>query len=91
MLPREVFARGSDEPRAAPEEWRAVMTWWQGAAAIEEIVRALPKGRLVSWMFAIPFARPIADRFYRWFARHRRQLGCGSHCAYRPQQSDFPD
>jgi predicted DCC family thiol-disulfide oxidoreductase YuxK len=63
---------------------------WQGAAAIEQIVRDLPKGRIVSWLFDIPFARGIADRFYRWFARHRRQLGCGSHCAYRPEDIDFP-
>lgn len=63
---------------------------WQGAAAIEEIIRALPKGKWIAWAFAIPLVRPIADRFYRWFARHRRQLGCGSHCAYRPQETDFP-
>lgn len=63
---------------------------WQGASAIEEIVRQLPKGKFVSWIYRIPFARPLADRFYRWFARHRRQLGCGSHCAYRPEETDFP-
>jgi predicted DCC family thiol-disulfide oxidoreductase YuxK len=55
-------------------------TTWQGAAAIEELLGVLPRGRLVSWMFALPFARTLADRFYRWFARNRYRLGCGAHC-----------
>ncbi|HEY5085798.1 MAG TPA: DCC1-like thiol-disulfide oxidoreductase family protein [Gemmatimonadaceae bacterium] len=53
---------------------------WQGAAAVEEIVNALHSGWIVSWIFAIPFARPIAERLYRWFADHRNELGCGVHC-----------
>ena len=56
---------------------------WQGARALETILDALPKGRLLSWLFAIPFARPLVDRFYRWFARNRYRLGCGEHCSYR--------
>jgi predicted DCC family thiol-disulfide oxidoreductase YuxK len=52
----------------------------QGAAAVEEIVRNVRTGWLVTWMFAIPFARPIAERMYRWFARHRGELGCDEHC-----------
>jgi predicted DCC family thiol-disulfide oxidoreductase YuxK len=28
--------------------------------------------------------RALADRFYRWFARNRYRLGCGSHCQSRP-------
>jgi predicted DCC family thiol-disulfide oxidoreductase YuxK len=63
----------------------------QGAAAIETLLTLLPRGRLFSWLFRIPFARPIADRFYRWFARHRRSLGCGSHCSYRPLDVEFPE
>jgi predicted DCC family thiol-disulfide oxidoreductase YuxK len=35
-------------------------------------------------VFAIPFARTLADRFYRWFARNRYRLGCGEHCAMHP-------
>jgi predicted DCC family thiol-disulfide oxidoreductase YuxK len=58
-------------------------TTWQGSAAIEQLLHVLPKGRLISWLFSIPFARPIADRFYRWFARNRYKLGCGSHCQSR--------
>lgn len=53
---------------------------WQAAAALEELLEILPKGRLVSWLFAIPLVRPIAEKFYRWFARNRYRLGCGDHC-----------
>jgi predicted DCC family thiol-disulfide oxidoreductase YuxK len=60
------------------------MQRWQGAAAVEQILTVLPKGMLLGWIFRIPFARPIADRFYRWFARNRYKLGCGEHCTYRP-------
>jgi predicted DCC family thiol-disulfide oxidoreductase YuxK len=59
-------------------------TTWQGAAAIEKLLDVLPKGRLISWIFKIPFARRLADRFYRWFARNRYRLGCGEHCQSRP-------
>lgn len=55
-------------------------TTWQGAAALEHIIDVLPKGRLITWIFSIPFARPVAETFYRWFARNRYRLGCGEHC-----------
>jgi predicted DCC family thiol-disulfide oxidoreductase YuxK len=64
---------------------------WQGAAALEEIIDQLPKGRLVSWIFSIPFVRPLAERFYRWFARNRYRLGCGEHCQYRPIDLQYED
>ncbi len=32
---------------------------WQAAAAIEELLKAMPKGRLFSWLFKIPFVRPV--------------------------------
>ncbi len=54
--------------------------WWQGAAALEELFRALPRGRWIGWLFHVPFMRPIADRLYRWVARNRSRLGCGEHC-----------
>ena len=57
---------------------------WQGAAAIERILDLLPRGRWITWVFSLPFARPLAERFYRWFARNRYRLGCGEHCRYRP-------
>ena len=59
-------------------------TTWQGAAAIEQLLTALPRGGWIAWVFRIPFVRPLADRFYRWFARNRYRLGCGAHCQSRP-------
>jgi predicted DCC family thiol-disulfide oxidoreductase YuxK len=64
---------------------------WQAAAAIEELLKAMPKGQLFSWLFKIPFVRPLADRFYRWFARNRYHMGCGDHCAVRPLDVDYQD
>ena len=64
---------------------------WQAAAALEELLNVLPKGRLISWLFSIPFARPLADRFYRWFARNRYRMGCGQHCAVRNADLDYGD
>jgi predicted DCC family thiol-disulfide oxidoreductase YuxK len=74
-------------PRAYVEALQLIAsdgTTWQGSAAVEQLLNVLPKGRLISWIFHIPFARPLADRFYRWFARNRYKLGCGSHCQSRP-------
>jgi predicted DCC family thiol-disulfide oxidoreductase YuxK len=64
---------------------------WQGAAALEKILDELPKGRFISWIFSIPFVRPLAEKFYRWFARNRYRLGCGEHCQFRPLELDFHD
>jgi len=64
---------------------------WQAAAAIEQLLEVLPKGRLISWLFKIPFVRPLADKFYRWFARNRYKFGCGDHCALRPADLDYGD
>jgi predicted DCC family thiol-disulfide oxidoreductase YuxK len=64
---------------------------WQGAAAIEQLLHILPKGMLIGWLFKIPFARAIADRFYKWFARNRYKLGCGDHCQSRPLDVVFRD
>ena len=72
-------------PRAYVDSIQVVRTrdgrTWQGAGALEELLNILPKGRLVSWLFTIPFVRPLADRFYRLFARNRYRLGCEDHCA----------
>ena len=54
---------------------------WQAGAAIEELLKVLPKGRLLSWLFKIPLTRPLVDKFYWWFARNRYRMGCGEHCA----------
>lgn len=63
----------------------------QGAAAIEELLGILPRGRWIAWIFSVPFVRAIADRFYRWFARNRYHMGCGQHCMSRPLNVVFPD
>ena len=64
---------------------------WQAAAALEELVKVLPKGGLISWLFKIPFVRPLVDRFYGWFARNRYRMGCGEHCAVRDANLDYGD
>jgi len=64
---------------------------WQGAAAIEQLLDILPRGRLISWVFSVPFVRVIADKLYRWFARNRYRLGCGEHCVARPLDVAFRD
>lgn len=56
---------------------------WQGAASIEQLLDILPKGKFISWIFSLPFARPIGERAYRWFARNRYHLGCSDHCSIR--------
>ena len=55
-------------------------TTWQGAAAIEQLLNVLPRGRWFAWVFRIPFVRTLADRFYKWFARNRYKMGCSEHC-----------
>ena len=64
---------------------------WQGAAALEEIIDQLPKGKLITWVFSIPFVRPLAERFYRWFARNRYRLGCGEHCQFRAMELEYEE
>lgn len=66
-------------------------TTWQGAAAIEQLLTLLPRGRWISWIFHIPFIRVIADRIYRWVARNRYRLGCGEHCQSRPIDEQEPE
>jgi predicted DCC family thiol-disulfide oxidoreductase YuxK len=56
---------------------------YEGADAIEKILDLLPRGALLGWIFRVPLLGRLLDRFYRWFARNRHRLGCGSHCAYR--------
>ena len=55
-------------------------TTWQGAASIEQLLEVLHRGKFVSWIFSIPFVRPLGEKFYRWFARNRYRLGCSDHC-----------
>jgi predicted DCC family thiol-disulfide oxidoreductase YuxK len=81
--------------RAYVESMQVVRTrdgkTWQAAAALEELLTVLPRGKLISWTFKIPLVRPLVDRFYRWFARNRYRLGCGEHCAVRNPDLDYGD
>jgi predicted DCC family thiol-disulfide oxidoreductase YuxK len=63
---------------------------WQAAAAIEQLLDVLPRGRWIAWVFKVPFVRTLADWFYRWFARNRHHLGCGEHCAPRHDTTASP-
>jgi len=63
----------------------------QGAAAVEQLLNTLPRGRLLSWLFLVPGARGVAERIYRWVARNRYRLGCGEHCQFRPDSVTFPE
>lgn len=71
-------------PRAFDESIQVIRNsdnkTWQGAAAVEELLRAVPRGKRFSWLFKIPLARPIAERMYRWFAGNRHRFGCAEHC-----------
>lgn len=62
---------------------------WQGAAAIEQLLSVLPRGRWIAWIFRIPFVRAIAERAYRSFARNRYRLGCGEHCQLKSADLAF--
>lgn len=53
---------------------------WEGAAAVERMMRLLPGWRRGAWLFHLPWARPLVRRVYRWVARNRYRLGCGLHC-----------
>ena len=62
---------------------------WQGAAALEKLLKILPHGGLLGWIFGIPLAGDLIDRFYRWFAKNRYRFGCGEHCQVRPERLDY--
>jgi predicted DCC family thiol-disulfide oxidoreductase YuxK len=83
-IPRRAFAEAIQLVGPAGETW-------QGAEAIEQLLGVLPRGRLIAWIFKVPFVRVLADKLYRWFARNRYRLGCGAHCQSRPLNVAFPD
>lgn len=49
-----------------------------GARAAPVILRLLPLGRPLAWLFAVPGVPWVAQRVYRVVARNRHRLGCGS-------------
>jgi predicted DCC family thiol-disulfide oxidoreductase YuxK len=46
----------------------------QGANAVEELAGLLPRWRWLSPLFALPLARPLAARIYRWIHAHRQSF-----------------
>lgn len=64
---------------------------WQGAEALDQLLRVLPLGGIFGWVFRIPLMGRVVDRFYRWFARNRYRLGCGDHCQYKPLELNYGD
>jgi predicted DCC family thiol-disulfide oxidoreductase YuxK len=61
----------------------------QGADAVESLLRILPGGGALGWVFRIPGFGALFGRFYRWFAHNRYRFGCGEHCQSRPLRVDF--
>ncbi len=47
-----------------------------GADAVPDILRRIPRWRWLAGLFALPGARPLARRVYRWIADHRMGLSC---------------
>jgi predicted DCC family thiol-disulfide oxidoreductase YuxK len=98
MVPFQNTSVLSRFPWIPPEEYAKAMQLvgpggrtWQGAQAIEQLLRVLPHGCLFGWVFRVPLAGRIIDRLYRWFARNRYKFGCGEHCSSRPLKVDFGD
>jgi predicted DCC family thiol-disulfide oxidoreductase YuxK len=56
---------------------------WSGAAAARELVSLLPRLRPFGWLFRVPGAMFLAERAYRWIARHRHRFGCASRVCRR--------
>ncbi|MDO9120076.1 MAG: DUF393 domain-containing protein [Nitrospira sp.] len=46
----------------------------QGLDAFLPLMHGLPGGTFVRWIVKAPIARSLAERVYRWIARHRYRL-----------------
>jgi predicted DCC family thiol-disulfide oxidoreductase YuxK len=46
----------------------------QGIDAFLPLMHGLPGGKFVRWILKGPIARSLAERAYRWIARHRYRL-----------------
>lgn len=53
---------------------------WEGAGAVEQLIRILPGWGWAARFFKLPGARWAAQRGYRWIAENRLALSCGKHC-----------
>ena len=49
---------------------------YAGGAALGPILEYLPGGNLLRWVLVLPGVAWMAERTYRWIARHRHELGC---------------
>ncbi len=76
-IPREEFA---DAMYLIAADGRS----WSGAAAARQLLKILPYGWLLGWMWGLPTFGALADRGYRIFARNRYRFGCADHCAAVP-------
>ncbi|MGH7753201.1 MAG: thiol-disulfide oxidoreductase DCC family protein [Gemmatimonadales bacterium] len=54
-----------------------------GGAAAPEILKLLPGKRWLAWGFGVPGVLWVATRLYRWIAKRRHRLSCGSHVCGR--------
>lgn len=46
----------------------------QGVDAFLPLIQGLPGGKLAQWMLQWSLTRSLAERVYRWIARHRYRL-----------------
>lgn len=56
---------------------------YEGAEAAREILRLLPRGRPLWWIFKVPGAPFVSERVYRWVAKRRHRFGCNSEVCHR--------
>jgi len=61
----------------------------QAGAAVEAIIRLLPRGKWIAWIFKVPLVSGSADRVYRLIARNRYRLGCSEHCQLHKHDIDL--
>ncbi len=47
---------------------------YAGAATVPHILRLVPGGRALAVLYRLPGLPAVADRVYRWVARHRHRL-----------------
>jgi predicted DCC family thiol-disulfide oxidoreductase YuxK len=48
----------------------------EGADAVPELLRRIPRWRWAASLFAVPGVRPLARRAYAWVAANRLRISC---------------
>ena len=57
-----------------------------GAEAVNAVLKLVWWARPFTWLYFLPFMRPIEDKLYRWVAAHRHRLPGGTpQCRIDPQ------